>query len=110
MLTKTHVREFRERFAKVFLDILILRLIQGEPMWGYKIIKKVETLFNIKLRHGAVYPLLSTLEAKSLLTSKEEVQGRRVRKVYEITPKGTQRIDSYYNFLRDQLQMLNIKD
>jgi len=109
MLTETYIKEFGERFAKDFLDILVLRLIQREPTWGYRIIKKVETLFNIKLRHGALYPLLNALEAKGFLKSKEEVRGRRVRKVYEITPKGVQLVESYYNFLREQLQMLNIK-
>jgi DNA-binding PadR family transcriptional regulator len=110
MLTETHVKNFGERFAKDFLDVLVLRLIQREPMWGYKIIKKVETLFNVKLRHGALYPLLNALEANGFLTSKEEVRGRRVRKVYEITPKGTQLVESYYDFLREQLQMLNIRE
>jgi len=110
MLTGTYVKEFRERFARDFLDILVLRLIHSEPMWGYKIIKKVEKLFNIKLRHGALYPLLKELKANGFLISKEEVRGRRVRKVYEITPKGTQLVESYYDFLREQLQMLNIRD
>lgn len=110
MLTETYVKDFGKRFAKDFLDILVLRLIQREPMWGYKIIKKVETLFNVKLRHGALYPLLNALEANGFLTSKEEVRGRRVRKVYEITLKGTQLVESYYDFLRGQLQMLNIRD
>jgi len=110
MLTETYVKEFGERFAKDFLDILILRLIHREPMWGYKIIKKVETLFNVKLRHGALYPLLNALEDNGFLTSKKEVQGRRVRKVYEITPKGEQLVESYHDFLREQLQMLNIRD
>jgi len=110
MLTETYVKEFGERFAKDFLDILLLRLIHMEPMWGYKIIKKVETLFNVKLRHGALYPLLNALEADGFLTSKKEIRGRRMRKVYEITPKGTQLVESYHNFLREQLQMLNIRD
>jgi len=108
-LTETYVNEFRKRFAKDFLDILVLRLVQGEPMWGYEIIKRIETLFNVKPRHGALYPLLNALEANGFLTSKQEARGRRVRNVYEITPKGAQLVDSYYNFLKDQLQMLNIR-
>lgn len=110
MLTETYVKEFRERFTRDFLDILVLRLIHSEPMWGYKIIKKVEKLFNIKLRHGALYPLLKALKTNGFLISKEEVRGRRVRIVYEITPKGTHLVESYYNSLREQLQVLNIRD
>lgn len=108
-LTNLAIKEFRQRFAKDFLDILVLRLVQTEPMWGYKIIRKVEKLFEIKIRHGALYPLLNSLEVNGLLKSKKEVRGRRVRKVYEITRKGIQLVDSYHDFLREQLQMLNIK-
>jgi len=108
-LTDLAVKEFRQRFAKDFLDILVLRLIQAEPMWGYKIIRKVEKIFEIKIRHGALYPLLNSLEMNGLLKSKQEVRGRRARKVYEITPKGMQLLDSYHDFLREQLQTLNIK-
>jgi len=108
MLNKAHAKEFKQRFAKDFLDILVLRLIQTESMWGYKIIKEIEKLFEIKLRHGALYPLLNSLQANGFLISKQDVYGRRLRKVYEITPKGTQLIDSYYDFLREQLQKLNI--
>jgi PadR family transcriptional regulator PadR len=93
-----------------FLDILILRLIQTEPMWGYKVIKKTERLFGIKIRHGALYPLLNSLEAKGYVRSKKTTKGGRVRKVYEITSKGTQLVDAYYNFLREQLQKLDIKE
>ena len=97
------------RFSKSFLDILMLRLIQAEPMWGYKIIKKVEMLFGIKLRHGAIYPLLNSLEANGFLRSKQEVHGRRKRKVYEITSRGIQFVSAYYDFLSEQLEMHDIK-
>jgi PadR family transcriptional regulator PadR len=93
-----------------FLDILILRLVQTEPMWGYKVIKKTEGLFGIKIRHGALYPLLNSLEAKGYVRSKKTTKGGRVRKVYEITSKGTQLVDAYYDFLREQLQRLDIKE
>ena len=102
--------KFKHRFAKSFLDILILRLIQKESMWGYRIIKRIEEHFRIKIGHGALYPLLNSLESNGYLASKEEVHGKRVRKVYEITQKGTQLINSYYEFLREQLQTLNLRE
>ena len=98
------------RFSRNFLDVLVLRLVQTEPMWGYKIIKKAETLFGIKLRHGAIYPLLNSLEGSGFLRSKQEIRGRRKRRVYEATSKGTQFINTYYDFLNEQLQMHDIKE
>jgi len=38
------------------------------------------------------------------------VKGGRVRKVYQITSKGIQLVDAYYDFLKEQLQKLDIKE
>ena len=106
---ETFTEEIRQRFAKVFLDVLVLKLIQTEPMWGYRIIKETERLFGVKLRHGALYPLLRRLEIRGFLRSRIEVEKGRMRKVYEITSKGIQLIESYHDFLRDQLRTLKLK-
>ncbi len=79
-------------------------------MWGYKIIKKTERLFGMKIRHGALYPLLNSMESKGFVRSKKTSKGGRVRKMYEITSKGTQLIKAYYDFLKEQLQKLDIKE
>ena len=99
-----------QRITRNFLDILVLRLILEEPMWGYKIIKKTEKLFGIKLRHGALYPLLNALEDDSYIKSKKIAKGGRVRKVYKITSKGMQLVDAYYDCLKDQLKKMDIKE
>jgi len=109
-LTEDPKKRIVQRITRNFLDILILRLIQAEPMWGYKIIKKTERLFGIKLRHGALYPLLNSLEANSYVKSKRMAKGGRVRKVYEITSKGMQLVDAYYDLLKEQLEGLDIKE
>ena len=109
-LVESYDAEFKQRFAKNFLDILILRLIQREPMWGYKIIKEIEEHSKVKIGHGALYPLLNSLETRGYVASKEEVHGKRVRKVYKITSEGTHLINSYYKFLIEQTQTLNLKE
>jgi PadR family transcriptional regulator PadR len=103
-LNEIFVKDMKRRFVKSFLDLLILKLIQNEPTWGYKILKKTENLYQIKLRHGALYPLLNTLEANGFIKSKQELQKGRIRKVYQITPKGAQLIKTYQNFIKQQLQ------
>jgi len=94
--------EIKRRFAKSFLDLLILQLVQTEPTWGYKIIKKTQDQYGVKLRHGALYPLLNTLEANGLLQSKKHLQKGRIRKVYQITKKGKHFLQAYHDFLREQ--------
>lgn len=73
-------------------------------MWGYKIKKQVETNFEVKLRHGALYPLLNTLEAKGFLASQRQQQGGRIRKVYNITNKGKEYVEAYDSVLKEQIQ------
>jgi PadR family transcriptional regulator PadR len=109
-LTVDPKKRIVQRITRNFLDILVLRLIQAEPMWGYKIIKKTRRLFGIKLRHGALYPLLNSLEAEGYARSKKTTKEGRVRKVYHITPKGTQLIKAYNQFLKEQLKGLDIKE
>jgi len=78
-------------------------------MWGYKIKKHVETKFDVKLRHGALYPLLNTLEKGGFLTSQKQRQGGRTRKVYAITRKGKQYTETYTSILKEQIQKQDIK-
>jgi len=109
-LTEKFEKEIVQRLVRNLLDIQILRLVQIEPMWGYTILKKIESMFGIKIRHGALYPLLNLLEAKGFLKSKKEVKKGRIRKIYEITPKGNQLTESYYNVLKQQLETAHPRD
>jgi len=96
-------KDMKRRFVKSFLGMLVLKFIQNEPIWGYKILKKTEVLYQIKLRHGALYPLLNALEANGFIKSKQELKKGRIRKVYKITSKGTQFLKTYQDFLKQQL-------
>ena len=116
MRHKKNVKELAEaykegivqRITRNLLDIQILRLIQAQPMWGYKIKKQAETKFGVKLRHGTLYPLLNTLEQKSFLTSQKQQQGGRTRKVYSITKKGKQYVETYDDVLKEQIRKQDI--
>ena len=78
-------------------------------MWGYKIKKQVETNFDVKLRHGALYPMLNALERKGFLSSQKQQKGGRIRKVYTITSKGKQYIETYDIILKEQIQKQDIR-
>jgi len=103
-LSETFKKQIVQRIVKNLLDIYILQMIRNQPTWGYKIKKNIEQEYGIKLRHGALYPLLNALENSGYLTSRKEKHGGRIRKVYEITPKGIQYLDAYYKFLSEQIQ------
>ena len=109
LLTETASEQLVQQIVRNLLDIHILRLVQAEPIWGYNIIKKVKTLYGIKIRHGALYPLLNRLEKDSLLESKREIQKGRIRKTYTITEKGKELIQTYYRILRQQIEEKDIQ-
>ena len=94
-----------QRITKNLLDIQILRLVKGQPMWGYKIKQQVEANYGVRLRHGALYPLLNKMEKDGLLISRKESKGGRIRKTYEITQKGLELVTTYHEILTEQIQM-----
>ena len=103
-MAETYKKALVQRMIKNLLDIQLLRMVQAQPLWGYMIKKKVETNFQIKLRHGALYPMLNSLEQKGFLTSQKQTRGGRVRKVYTITKDGEEYLQSYYDILKEQLE------
>jgi PadR family transcriptional regulator PadR len=109
-LTENASEQLVQHIVRNLLDIHILRLVQAEPMWGYNIIKKVKTLYGIKIRHGALYPLLNKLERNDYVRSKREIQKGRIRKTYMITEKGKQLIQTYYNILKQQIKEKDIQN
>jgi len=98
-----------QRITKNLLDVQVLRLVRMRPMWGYMIKKYAETKFDVKLRHGALYPLLNNLEKESFLTSEKQSKGGRKRKVYMITQKGRHYLETYDGILREQLTRKDIE-
>ncbi len=104
MTEDNYKKEIIQRITKNLLDIQLLRLVEKEPMWGYKIKKTVESNLGIKLRHGALYPMLNYLEKEGFVTSQRQQQSGRARKVYTTTEKGKKYLESYRAVLKDQIR------
>lgn len=103
-MSETYKKEIVQHIIRNLLDIQLLRIIQAQPTWGYQIKKRVETDFNVKLRHGALYPTLNTLETKGFVESKKQQKDGRSRKVYTITENGQIYLETYYSILKGQLE------
>ncbi|NLF87941.1 helix-turn-helix transcriptional regulator [Candidatus Bathyarchaeota archaeon] len=102
-MSEKYKKEIVQHIIRNLLDIQLLRIIESEPTWGYKIKKQVETEFNIKLRHGALYPTLNNLEIKGFVVSRKQQKDGRARKVYTITADGKTYLRTYYSILQGQL-------
>ena len=103
-MSENYKKEIVQHIIRNLLDIQLLRIIQNQPTWGYKIKKQVETDFNVKLRHGALYPTLNSLEQKGFVESRKQKKDGRARKVYTITENGRIYLQSYYSILQGQLE------
>ena len=108
-MSENYKKEIVQHIIRNLLDIQLLRIIQTQPTWGYKIKKQVETDFNIKLRHGALYPTLNSLEQKGFVESKTQQKDGRSRKVYTITATGKTYLQTYYSILQGQLENTETK-
>lgn len=70
---------------------LILSLLNSKPMYGYEIIKELESKTNgiFSFKEGTIYPILHSLEEKELIVSYwGEGTGKRKRKYYKINNQG----------------------
>jgi PadR family transcriptional regulator PadR len=102
-MSESYKKEIVQHIIRNLLDIQLLRIIQSQPTWGYRIKKQVETDFDIKLRHGALYPALNGLETRGFVVSKRQQEDGRARKVYTITESGKIYLQTYYSILQGQL-------
>ena len=74
--------------------MLVLSVISGEDMYGYKIIKELESRSEnvFCLKEGTLYPILHTMEEEGLVTSYWVDVENRKRKYYHITHKGKRQL------------------
>ncbi|MBS7652292.1 PadR family transcriptional regulator [Candidatus Bathyarchaeota archaeon] len=67
---------------------IILWLLLGEGMSGYKLTKEMRRITGQPYTPGVIYPLLYELEEKRLIIGEWMQKGRRKLKHYSITDEG----------------------
>ena len=75
------------------LDVCVLRAIKDGESYGYQIIKDVKPYLEIS--ESTLYPILRRLEAAEMLTVRTAEHNGRLRKYYQITPTGLERIEEF---------------
>jgi|YelNatPaOPRAMG01_1025707.scaffolds.fasta_scaffold58152_2 DNA-binding PadR family transcriptional regulator len=81
-------REWRERIVKNILDLIILKLLDERPRWGYELNIEVKDRFNVYLSAGTLYPLLHSLEDRGLVVGVWDAGKGKGRRTYKITELG----------------------
>ena len=81
---------FFENPSKASLSYLLLMLISYTPLHGYILVQEIQkhTEGQWKPSHSAVYKLLNDLEEGEYITSWEDKDGERSKRIYKITDKG----------------------
>ncbi len=82
---------FSTELLKGSVRTLILSLLADGEMYGYQLIKEMQSrsVNEFHLSEGSLYPALHELEHQKHISSRwEKIDGKRPRKYYAITPKG----------------------
>lgn len=75
-------------------SMLILSVLKGKDLYGYKIIKEIELRSEnvFEFKEGTLYPILHALEKENYLESYWEEVDNRKRKYYHLTRKGLKQL------------------
>ncbi len=87
-------RETNPNFMNGVPELLILRLLQQEEMYGYEIVQAIHSRTDavIAAGEGVVYPVLHGLERGGALKSRRKTVNGRSRIYYSVTAKGSHRL------------------
>ena len=101
-------RRIRTRLVRGLLDLVVLHSLKAQPMHGYRIIANLWENFGVDLGSSTVYPLLGVLEEKGYVESSWKVENERPRKVYSITPQGSDLLNSTEKSLNQMFKKMRI--
>ena len=88
------MRETNPNFMNGVPELLILRLLQQEEMYGYEIVQAIRDRTNavIAVGEGVVYPVLHGLERDGALRARRKTVNGRSRIYYSLTAAGVRRL------------------
>lgn len=87
-------RDTNPNFMNGVPELLILRLLHQQEMYGYQIVESIHdrTGSVIAIGEGVVYPVLHGLERDGALKSRRKTVNGRSRIYYSVTRKGRKRL------------------
>jgi PadR family transcriptional regulator PadR len=88
------MREANPSFMNGVPELLILRLLEQEEMYGYEIVQAIRNRTDavIAVGEGVVYPVLHGLESSGALRSRRKTVSGRSRIYYSVTAAGVRRL------------------
>lgn len=80
------------QLKKGILDVCVLHALDGGESYGYKIINDLSEI--IEISESTLYPILRRLESAGCLTTHTAEHGGRLRRYYELTREGREKLNS----------------
>lgn len=85
------------------IEICVLASLYKEDSYGYKIIK--DTSKYVDLSESTLYPILKRCETNDLLSVRSAEHNGRLRKYYQITDKGKDKIKVFLLEWKDIMEI-----
>src|SRR5262245_8622253 len=93
------------------LEMMVLRLVQQEPLHGYALVLRIRQVSNdlLQVEEGSLYPALQRLLKARLLQAEWRVSAtnRRVR-IYQITPAGRKHLAAEISSFEHMLEGIGL--
>lgn len=93
------------QLKKGILELLVLASLKYEDSYGYMINQNIGSVFEIS--ESTLYPILRRLEQQNLVKTYETVYNSRIRKYYQITNLGIEKLKKSE---KDFLEMKKVYD
>jgi PadR family transcriptional regulator PadR len=93
------------------MEMLVLHLLKSDDRYGFEITQLLDKYSNgvIKITLGSLYPLLYKLEENGYVSEREELVGKRLKRIYyHLKEEGRERLNELMNQYNETHQ--GIKD
>jgi PadR family transcriptional regulator PadR len=102
------------QLRKGLLELAILNVLGGGPLYGYDIVRRLSELDGLVLTEGTVYPILSRLKNEEYVeTYLEESPEGPPRKYYRLTSRGRgelRRMNEHWERLQSAVGQLRSRE
>jgi len=97
---------------KTFLktEMLFLKVLEEKDCYGYEITHSIKERTNgkIDIKEGSMYPILYRLEELGYISSRKELVGKRMTRIYfHLEPAGKEHLHKIYSEFLEMFNTIN---
>ena len=85
------------------LEVCVLAAVERHDSYGYQIIREMEPF--VEISESTLYPILRRLEAGEMLNVYSVEHSGRLRKYYQITQRGLDRLEEFQQEWREIMKI-----